>query len=111
MPFTSGGNEGFLNGMTAVEVVGAPTINGVTRLVREIIICNLDSVNIALSLVLYDGSNEYPIVDKGKTVSVNKVERWQGILALDTSKLIRAYMGGAVTTTAPSFTGYYVDES
>jgi hypothetical protein len=104
MAFETAGNEGALNGVTAVDIVPVPGA-GERHDVIKVCFYNRDTAIVTITLVKDKGGTDY-IID---SMSLNPGDQWTPtdstqLVVLDaTDEKIQAYMSGAPATTQPSF--------
>lgn len=101
-PFKEAGS---LNNTSVVTVVASPT-TAQQKVVKSLIICNIDTASVNLTAYLYDGSaNRYLVNNKSlATNEVIDLVPQGGVLVLDsTSDSIRVLLGGTVATNQPTF--------
>lgn len=107
MAFTETGNEGSLNGTTAVDIVAAPS-SGNRHVIRSVKICNKDTAAVTIEVYKDKGGTEYRIwrgtLDVNDTIVFDEGD----IEVLDaTNEALKAEMSGAAATTNPTFTASY----
>jgi hypothetical protein len=109
MALAEAGNDGALNGVTAVDVVPAPA-SGHTFISRSIVICNKDTAAVTVTLNLINGANTRRLIKQ--TLDIDATLVFETIVNLDaTTKKIQAVLSGAPATTNPDFVAAYADRS
>lgn len=107
MPFVETGNEGALNGATAVTIVPAPASG--RHIVSKVNIYNNDTAAVTVTLVKDKGGTDYEL--QKETLLAG--ETWQPIgpdshiVLDDDDESIQAYMSGAAATTNPDYDAAY----
>lgn len=111
MPFAEGGNEGVLNGVTAVTVVPAPLVD-VRRLVRSIVVFNADAASVTLTIRHNKGGTFRRIAEAAVASKATwKLQDYTPIVVLDaTDEKIEAVLA-AGPTTQPEFVAAWGDAS
>jgi hypothetical protein len=109
MAFVPGDDDGTLNGVTAVTIVGSPAAS-TRRMIRTITIQNRDTAVVTVTLRKVNGANTRQLwkgdLDVGDTLI------WDDPLVLNaTNKSITAVMSGAAATTNPDWTSTWADDA
>lgn len=106
MAFTEGGNEGALNGTTAVDVVTAPSSG--RRLVRNVGIYNADTADVTVTL-RKNKAGTLSLLAK-ETLSPGDTFIFDKLTVLDASdEKVQAVMSGAAAATNPDFDAAFAD--
>lgn len=109
MAFTPGGDDGAMNGTTAVTLVSAPA-SGAQRIIKTLTIQNRDTVVNTITLRKVSGGGTRQLwsgdLDVGDTLIFD-----DPLVLDDTSSSVTAVMAGAVTTTNPDWTSSWADVS
>lgn len=101
MAFIEVGNEGSLNGTTAVDVVSSPGAS-TRRLVSNVKFNNIDTATVTVILLKYKGGTTYEIARE--TLQVNEHWEYDSLIVCDaTDEKVQAKMSGAAATTNPTF--------
>lgn len=111
MSFAEKNSHGTANSTTAVDVVAAPA-SGHTRVIRNVVVHNRDTVSATVILQLVDSAGPYTrrLVKQAVSADANLV--FSEIIVLDaTTKKLQLVLGGAITTTQPDFVAAYGDVS
>ena len=109
MAFNEGGSEGSLNGTTHVDVVAVPG-SSTRRLVRNVHICNVDTVAHTITVFKNVAATRRELARE--TLQPNEYWTFDTLVVLDaTDEKMEAVMAAAVTTTAPTFSSAYGDAS
>lgn len=106
MPWIEAGNEGFLNGVTAVELVAAPAAG--RRLVRNVNFFNADTAAVTVTLRKLKGTTVIPL---GRE-SLQPGDSWtpDRLIVLDaTDESVQALLSAAPATANPAFDAAYAD--
>lgn len=105
--FTETGNEGSLNGTTAVDLVAAPG-SGNRHVVRSVKICNVDTATVTVTVYKDKGGTAYRIWKGDLAVDDTLILDEGDIEVLDaTNEALKAKLSGAAATTNPTFTASY----
>lgn len=109
MAFAEKSADGVFNGTTAVDIVPVPA-SAHTLVVRNITVHNADTV--AATVTLYYNNNSTLRKLAKIPLDPDATFVYEVVQALDaTTKKIQGVLGGAHTTTAPSFVATYGDVS
>lgn len=104
MAFTEAGNEGALNGTTAVDVVPAPASG--RHLVRNLSVYNIDSAVVTVTVRKNKGGT-LSLLQK-ETLQVGDTLVYDKLIVLDaTDEKVQVVMSGAAATTNPDFDAAY----
>lgn len=106
MAFTEGGNEGALNGTTAVDVVTAPSSG--RRLVRNVHFYNGDSAAVTIT-VRKNKAGTLSLLAR-ETLGVGEYWTFDKLIVLDANdEKVQAVMSGAAAATNPDFDAAFAD--
>lgn len=106
MAFTEGGNEGALNGATAVDVVSAPGSG--RRLVRNVHFYNADTAAVTITVRKNKGGTLSLLAKE--TLAAGDYWTFDKLIVLDaTDEKVQAVMSGAAATTNPDYDAAYAD--
>jgi len=109
MAFAEKSADGVFNGSTAVDIVPVPA-SAHTHVVRNVTVHNADTV--AATVTLYYNNNGTLRKIAKLALDPDATLAYEVIQVLDaTTKKIQGVLGGAHTTTAPSFVASYGDVS
>jgi hypothetical protein len=104
MAFTETGNEGALNGVTAVDVVPAPASG--RHIVRNLNFFNNDTAAVTITVVKDKGGTDYELAKE--TLQVGEYWTLDRLIVLDaTDEKVQAFMSGAAATTNPDYDAAY----
>jgi hypothetical protein len=107
MSFTPRGNEGSLNGVTAVDVVTAPA-GSTQRLVKGVNFYNKDSAAVTITVVKDKAGADYELAKE--TLQVGESWTLDNVIVLDaTDEQVQAFMSGAAATTNPTYDAAFAD--
>jgi hypothetical protein len=109
MAFVETGNEGALNGATAVDLVPVAAGGGARHVVSKVNFYNRDTAEVTITLVKDKAGTDRYIA----TETLSPGESWQAIgpdahIVLDgTDEKLQAFMSGAAATTNPDYDAAY----
>jgi zona occludens toxin (predicted ATPase) len=107
MAFVETGNEGALNGATAVDIVPAPASG--RHVVSKVNFYNNDTAAVTITLVKDKAGTDYELAKE----TLQPGENWNAIspdahIVLDaTDEKVQAFLSGAAATTNPDFDAAY----